>query len=160
MKNMKYKIGDKVECVDDSTDEYSIEGRTTFGRLMLRNIKKGGSLGKVKIGFEYKKVKGLRGEVLDIMGENLIVGFVPSLNYPRYEPHPYHKGYKVETNYPKGSEQYHHWYWDKGIECSPSKVVLVNDDLEIRKLEEEINNKEKEIEELKQQIETIKKEVK
>jgi len=156
MKDMKYKIGDNVEVIDETIDEDDWVGELTNGYHRLRTIKKDGSLGKISRGYEYIGLEGRRGEVLDIVGDKLIVGLLQKETFDD-NPHPYLKSIRIEQLI-NGGDYSHYRYFDKGIECSPSKVELVDDDFEIKKLEEKINIKENEIEELKQQIETIKKE--
>ena len=155
MKDMKYKIGDNVEVIDETIDEGYV-GEHTNGKYRLRTILKDGSLGKISRGFDCIGVEGRRGEVLDIVGDKLIVGLLQKETFDD-NPHPYLKSIRIEQLI-IGGDYSHYRYFDKGIECSPSKVELVDDDFEIKKLEEKINIKENEIEELKQQIETIKKE--
>ena len=155
MKDMKYKIGDNVEVIDETIDEGYV-GEHTNGKYRLRTILKDGSLGKISRGFDYIGVEGSRGEVLDIVGDKLIVGLLQKETFDD-NPHPYLKSIRIEKLI-NGLDFSHYRYFEKGIECSPYKVELVDDDFEIKKLEEKINIKENEIEELKQQIETIKKE--
>ena len=156
--NIDYKIGDMVECVNEHDKMRYIGKNNNYGMLLLRNIKKDGSLGEIVRGYIGRKhLEGKRGRIIDIVGEKLIVGFLPN-EYDYTEPHPYFFSYPYEEQVGRRVKHLY-GYYEYGVECSSSKVELVSDDLEIRKLEEEINIKEKEIEELKQQIETIKKEV-
>ena len=157
MKDMKYKIGDEVELVDNTDERTYIGEQSTYGRLKLRSIKKDGSLGKFSRGYEYLNLEEKRGRIVDLDGEKFIVGFLPS--QMNGQPHPHLYSYKIIKEYGDGIKYTNYDWYDKGVDCFPSQIELVTDDLEIRKLEEQINNKEKEIEELKQQIETIKKEV-